>query len=187
MSEITQILAAIESGDETASAELLPLVYEELRALARARVAAEPAGGSIQATELVHEAYLRLVGGSTSPAWNSRGHFFGAAARAMRRILIDRARRRQAAKRGGDQERIDFHSDLFQSPVRDEKLIRLDTAIERLESEDPRKARLVELRFFAGLSIPQVAEQLGMSVATANRDWAYSRAWLKREIDGMDC
>jgi RNA polymerase sigma factor (TIGR02999 family) len=130
----------------------------------------------------VHEAYLRLVGDADQSLWTTRGHFFGAASRAMRRILIDRARMRRAAKRGHDRERIDYHSDLAVSPNRDEKLILLDAALERLECEDPVKAKLVELRFFAGLTNEQAAEQLGISTATATRHWAYARAWLKREM-----
>lgn len=183
MTEVTKILAAMESGDKAAAEELLPLVYNELRALARARVASEPAGQTIQATELVHEAYLRLVGSPTSASWNSRGHFFGAAARAMRRILIDRARMRQATKRGGDMEHIELRTDILSTAQRDDRLLQLDAALATFEDEDPAKARLVELRFFAGLSIPDVAEHLGISVATANRHWAYARAWLKREMD----
>jgi RNA polymerase sigma factor (TIGR02999 family) len=179
---VTMILAVIEAGDPHAAEALLPLVYDELRRLARARLAAEPSGQTIQATELVHEAYLRLVGGDDPALWNGRGHFFGAASRAMRRILIDRARMRQSAKRGRDQERINYHSDLAAAPDRDEKLLLLDAALERLEGEDPVKARLVELRFFAGLTNGEAAEQLGISTATATRHWAYARAWLKREM-----
>jgi RNA polymerase sigma factor (TIGR02999 family) len=180
--DVTTILAAIEAGDPHAAEALLPLVYDELRRLARARLAAEPPGRTIQATELVHEAYLRLVGADEQSLWTSRGHFFGAAARAMRRILIDRARMRHAAKRGRDQERINFHSDLVVSLNRDDKLILLDSALERLECDDPLKAKLVELRFFAGLTNQEAAEQLGISTATATRHWAYARAWLKREM-----
>jgi RNA polymerase sigma factor (TIGR02999 family) len=180
--DLTMILTAIEAGDPHAAEALLPLVYGELRRLARARLAAEPPGRSIQATELVHEAYLRLVGSEDQTLWKSRGHFFGAAACAMRRILIDRARMRRAAKRGRGQERIHFHSDLAVVPDRDEKLLRLNTALERLESDDPLKAKLVELRFFAGLTNEEAAEQLGISTATATRHWAYTRAWLKREM-----
>jgi RNA polymerase sigma factor (TIGR02999 family) len=180
--DVTTILAAIEAGDPDAAQVLLPLIYDELRRLARARLAAEPPGQTIQATELVHEAYLRLVGDNDQTLWKSRAHFFGAAARAMRRILIDRARMRRAAKRGRDQERINYHSDLAVAPDRDEKLLLLDTALERLESQDPVKARLVELRFFAGLTNQEAAEQLDISTATATRHWAYARAWLKREM-----
>jgi RNA polymerase sigma factor (TIGR02999 family) len=180
--DVTTILAAIKAGDPHAAAGLLPLVYNELRRLAKARLASEPPGQTIQATELVHEAYLRLVGHDDQPLWKSRGHFFGAAARAMRRILIDRARMRRAAKRGRDQERINYHSDLAIAPDRDEKLLLLDAALERLEAEDSLKAKLVELRFFAGLTSEEAAEQLGISTATATRHWAYARAWLKREM-----
>jgi RNA polymerase sigma factor (TIGR02999 family) len=179
--QVTVLLAALEAGDPHAAEALLPLVYDELRHLAKARLAAEPPGQSIQATELVHEAYLRLIGDDQT-RWKSRGYFFGAAARAMRRILIDRARMRQAAKRGRDQERINFYSDVAVAPDRDEKLMLLDAALDRLESADPLKAKLVELRFFAGLTNQEAAEQLGISTATATRHWAYARAWLKREM-----
>jgi RNA polymerase sigma factor (TIGR02999 family) len=180
--QVTTILAAIGAGDLHAADALLPLVYDELRLLAKARLAAEPPGQSIQATELVHEAYLRLVGGDDHSRWKGRGHFFGAAARAMRRILVDRARMRHAEKRGRDHERIQYHSDLAVVSDHDEKLLVLDAALERLEAFDSVKAKLVELRFFAGLSNQEAAEQLGISTATATRHWAYARAWLKREM-----
>jgi len=183
-SDVTQILHAIEAGDSSASESLLPLVYDELRALADTRLAREQPGQTLQATALVHEAYIRLLGPQNRDAiqWNGRGHFFAAAAESMRRILIDRAREKGAAKRGGAWQRI--QKDLTQLALDDvpAELIELDQALARLRAEEPEKAALVELRFFAGLTMDQAAAVLGLSVATAGRYWAYARAWLYKEM-----
>lgn len=181
MTEVTQILTAIDGGDPHAAERLLPLVYDELRLLASQRLAGERVGQTLQATALVHEAYLRLVG-DDSTKWNSRGHFFAAAARAMRRILIDRARGKQRDKRGGNFQRVDFNvADLVMDSVPQE-IIDLDDALKRLAVEDKTKADLVELRFFAGMTLSEAAEFLGISIATADRYWAYARAWLFDEL-----
>lgn len=182
MSDITQWLHAAERGDPAAAEQLLPLVYEELRTLAAARLAREKPGQTLQATALVHEAYLRVVDGQPGASWNSRGHFFGAAAEAMRRILIDQARRKDTLRRGGDLQRHDIdHVEIVAAePCVD--LLGLNEALERLESRDPEKAQLVKLRYFAGLTIPQAAEALGISSTTADRHWAYARAWLHAEL-----
>jgi RNA polymerase sigma factor (TIGR02999 family) len=192
MSDVTQILGQIEAGDEHASEKLLPLVYEELRKLAAARLAHEQPGQTLQATALVHEAYLHLIGPTSptpdprfpTPSFNSRGHFFAAAAEAMRRILIMNARRRRAQKRGGDCDRIDLDPDLLPAAHRDERLLALDDSLARLEERHPEKARLVKLRFFAGLSIADAAAAMSISDATADRHWAYARAWLQRDMAG---
>jgi RNA polymerase sigma factor (TIGR02999 family) len=178
VTEVSRILSAIEQGDPHAASQLLPLVYDELRALAAHRLAHEKPGQSLQATALVHEAYLRLVGGDRPPRWDSRGHFFAAAAEAMRRILIDNARRRHRLKRGGDRRRVDLAqvAALPASPADD--LLALDEALDQLAAEDPKKAELVKLRFFAGLSVEEAAQCLDISRATADRYWAYARAWL---------
>jgi RNA polymerase sigma factor (TIGR02999 family) len=184
MPEITELLRAIEGGDQQAAAQLLPLVYNELRKLAKSRLAAESPGQSFQATELVHEAYHRLVdvtdGGD--PKWNGTGHFFGAAAEAMRRILIDRARAKAAQKRGGDMQRVEFEELEHPAAKKPERLLELDEALTRLETEDPQKAELVKLRFFAGLTNKQAAAALDISPASADRYWAFARAWLKTEM-----
>lgn len=181
MTEVTQILTAIDGGDPHAAKRLLPLVYDELRLLASQRLAGERAGQTLQATALVHEAYLRLVG-DESAKWNSRGHFFAAAARAMRRILIDRARGKQRDKRGGEFRRVDLNAaDLVMDSVPQE-IIDLDDALKRLAAEDKTKADLVELRFFAGMTLREAADFLGISIATADRYWAYARAWLFDEL-----
>ena len=186
MSDVTRILGAIESGDAEASEELLPLVYEELRKLAAARMAGEDPGNTLQATSLVHEAYLRLVDVKEAQEWNSRGHFFAAAAEAMRRILIDRARGRKRIKRGGDRQRIDLDDvDLAMTATYDE-LDALNEALDKLAEVDPVKAELVQLRYFAGLTLEQAAEMLNLSRATASRYWTYARAWLFHEIRGGD-
>jgi len=178
MSDVTQILQQIESGDPSAAEQLLPLVYDELRKLAAARMAQEAPDHTLQATALVHEAYLRLVDDNQVRHWNSRGHFFGAAAEAMRRILVDVARRREARKRGGDLERVEI-PDLV-SLVDDAQLDlqALDEALRNLERHHPDKARVVKLKFFAGCSLEETADLLGISRATAQRHWAYARAWL---------
>ena len=182
MGEVTQLLAAIEDGQAEA-AELLPVLYEELRRLARQKLAHEKAGQTLQATALVHEAYLRLLGdGSDTGTWQSRGHFFAAAAEAMRRILVEAARRKQRLKRGGDLQREELVEDAILGPEEHEDLVELDAALETLASVDPRKAELVKLRYFAGLTSQQAAEVLGVSETTAERDWSYARAWLYREV-----
>src|SRR5207248_4299768 len=186
MADVTQILSAIEAGDPKAAAELLPLVYDELRKLAAVRLAEEKPGQTLQPTALVHEAYLRLVGGAQPQDWHGRGHFFAAAAEAMRRILIDRARHKQTGKAGGGRRRLDLDD---VEPALDEengdRLLALDEALRQFEAEDPRKADLVKLRFFAGLTAEQAAAALGVSTSTAEKDWAYARSWLRVAIDRM--
>jgi RNA polymerase sigma factor (TIGR02999 family) len=190
MSEVTRILSQIESGDPAAAEQLLPLVYDELRKLARSKLGHEKPGQTLQATALVHEAYLRLVGGEgvreqgmeDRGRFDGSGHFFAAAAEAMRRILVESARRKQRLKRGGDLEREPLEEDQIAAPSVDGDLIELDAALEKLQQKDGRKAELIKLRYFAGLTQQQAAEALGISVATADRDWAYARAWLLREI-----
>jgi RNA polymerase sigma factor (TIGR02999 family) len=182
MADVTHILAAIEAGDPKAAAELLPLVYEELRKLAAARLAAEAPGNTLQPTALVHEAFLRLVGPADEQRWDSRGHFFAAAAEAMRRILVDAARRKQREKHGGDRHRVDLDAAPATAPEPRHDLIALDAALTRLAAEDAQAARLVELLHFAGLSVPEAARALGISPRTADRVWAYARAWLHREL-----
>ena len=181
MKEMTRILSAIQGRDALAAEQLLPLVYGELRRLAAGRLAREAPGQTLQATALVHEAYLRLVG-AEDPGWNGRGHFFAAAAEAMRRILIERARRNRALRRGGDRVRLDLDQAAPAAPERSEDLLALDEALDRLAIKDARKAELVKLRYFAGLTMEQAAEALGISVATAKRHWAYARAFLYEEI-----
>jgi RNA polymerase sigma factor (TIGR02999 family) len=184
MADLTRILAAAEAGDPRAAAELLPLVYEELRKLAAARLVEERPGQTLQPTALVHEAYLRLVGGDRPRDWNGRGHFFAAAAEAMRRILIDRARHKQARRAGGGRRRLGL--DDIEPALAEEngdRLLALDGALRQLEAEDPRKAELVKLRFFAGLTAEQAAAALGVSTSTAEKDWAYARSWLRVAID----
>jgi RNA polymerase sigma factor (TIGR02999 family) len=183
MNEMTRILSAIEHGDPQAAEQLLPLVYEELRALAAQKLAREKPGQTLQATALVHEAYLRLVG-LQDPGWNSRGHFFAAAAEAMRRILVENARRRGRRKRGGDHIRAELiEADLAVDSPSDQVLI-VDEALERLAAEDFQAAELVKLRYFAGLSVEGAAEVLGISRAAAYRHWTYARAWVRCEILG---
>jgi RNA polymerase sigma factor (TIGR02999 family) len=186
MSAVTHILSAIEQGDAHAAEQLLPLVYDELRRLAAQQMAQEAPGQTLQATALVHEAYIRLVDVELAQQWNSRGHFFAAAAEAMRRILVDKARGKKADKRGGASRRVDVEPDDLVARRRDEKLIALDEALAKLESEDPQKAKLVKLRYFAGLTIKEAAATLGISTATADRYWSYARAWLQREMTGTD-
>jgi RNA polymerase sigma factor (TIGR02999 family) len=179
-SNVTRILSAIDSGDPQAAAELLPLVYQELRKLADARLAQERPGQTLQATALVHEAYLRLVGPDHAgdKNWDSRGHFFAAAAEAMRRILIDRARARGAVKRGGAAQRLALDPTLLSLDSVPSEIVDLDEALTRFEAEDPQKAALVKLRFFGGLTLEQAAGALGLAPSTADRHWAYARAWL---------
>ena len=182
MNDVTRILSEIEQGDTKAAEQLLPLVYHELRKLAGLKMAQEKPGQTLQATALVHEAYLRLVGSDSDRRWDSRGHFFAAAAEAMRRILVDAARRRAAQKRGGDQAQIplaDIPEASGDEPV---DLLTLDEALKKLERLHPDKAQVVKLRFFAGCSLEEMAEVLGMSRATAERKWAYARAWLYGQL-----
>ena len=180
MSDITQILNAIDSGDPQSAAELLPLVYAELRKLAAARLAGEKPGQTLEPTGLVHEAYLRLVGNHRELKWDGRGHFFASAAEAMRRILIENARRKQGPRHGGNRQRIDANLDQIGANANaiDIDLLDLDEALEQLAAESPVRAELVKLRFFAGLTIPEAAATLGISVATAERYWAYARVRL---------
>jgi RNA polymerase sigma factor (TIGR02999 family) len=182
MSEVTRILSAIEQGDPHAAEQLLPLVYDELRKLAAAKLAQEKAGQTLQATALVHEAYLRLVDVDQGQHWNSRGHFFAAAAEAMRRMLVEQARRKQAAKHGGGRLRVDLPEDLAAPKARSDDLVALDEALGRLESHHPDAGRLVKLRYFAGLSHQEAAEALGISRGAADRLWALARAWLFRQL-----
>jgi RNA polymerase sigma factor (TIGR02999 family) len=187
MSDVTRLLDAAAAGDRrAAAAELLPLVYDELRALAAARLAVKAPGQTLQATALVHEAYLRLVGGPESYLWDHRGHFFAAAAAAMRRILIERARKKQRIIHGGGRQRQELHPDLVAAPEPGDDLLALDAALTKLAERDPVKARLVELRFFAGLTGDQAAQMLGISPKTADRYWVYARAWMRREMEGGD-
>jgi RNA polymerase sigma factor (TIGR02999 family) len=184
MAEVTQILTAIEQGDRHAADQLLPLVYDELRKLAAAKLAHEKPGQTLQATALVHDAYLRLVDGEQTKHWDSRGHFFAAAAEAMRRILVDQARRRQAAKRGGLQKRVEMPESGLAAPMPDDELLALHEALEQLASIDSAAADLVRLRFFAGLKTTEAAEALGISVRSAHDLWAYARSWLRRKTKG---
>jgi RNA polymerase sigma factor (TIGR02999 family) len=179
MADITQILAAIEQGDAGAAAALLPAVYDQLRRLAAIRLAQEQPGQTLDATALVHEAYLRLVG---DQHFANRGHFFAAAAQAMRRILVENARRKQRHKHGGGRQRQELHPDLVAAPEPDEQLLALDAALLKLAQQDPLKARVVELRYFAGLTGDAAAEALGISPSTADRHWVFARAWLRREL-----
>jgi RNA polymerase sigma factor (TIGR02999 family) len=181
MSNVTAILSAVERGEAKAAEQLLPLVYDELRRVAAWRLANERPGQTLQATALVHEAYLRLVG-KEEPRWSSRRHFFAAAAEAMRRILIESARRKKRLRHGGNLERVDVEEVDIPIPLPDEELLALNEALERFAIVDPRAAELVKLCFFVGLTQEQAATELGVSVATAERTWAYARAWLFREI-----
>ena len=182
MSEVTRILSAIEQGDPHAAAQLLPLVYDELRKLAAQKMAQEAPGQTFQATALVHEAYLRLVDVEEAQHWNSRGHFFAAAAEAMRRILIEQARRKRRPKHGGDRRRIDLDDALSVAVAPCDDLLALDEVLGRLEATDPLAAQVVKLRFFTGLSMPETAEALGVSLRSAERNWTYARTWLHREL-----
>jgi RNA polymerase sigma factor (TIGR02999 family) len=182
MSDVTGILSQIEQGDPTAAEELLPLVYDELRKLAAAKLSAEKAGQTLQATALVHEAYLRLVRDSLPQHWNSRGHFFGAAAEAMRRILVDHARHKQSQRRGGNlkQQPLDELEIELPEPATD--ILAVNEALDRFQGIDPVATQLVKLRYFAGLTVSQAADAVGISTTTADRYWAYARAWLHREL-----
>jgi RNA polymerase sigma factor (TIGR02999 family) len=182
MSEVTRILSAIEQGDPHAADQLLPLVYDELRQLAALKLTQERPGQTLEATALVHEAYLRLVGAGEEPHWDNRRHFFAAAAEAMRRILVDNARRKQACKHGGGRQRQDLDAEAVVAPEPNLDLLALDAALQRLAESDPLKARLVELRYFAGMTCDQAAEVLGVSASSADRQWVFARAWLRREL-----
>jgi RNA polymerase sigma factor (TIGR02999 family) len=184
MNEVTRILAAIEQGDPQAAGQLWPLVYEELRRLAALRMAREGPAQTLQPTALVHEAYLRLVGAEEAGGWDSRAHFFAAAAEAMRRILVDRARRRLSLRRGGGLNRAEYDEANLAAPEAMEELLAVDEALAGLAGVDAQAAELVKLRYFAGLTIPEAARVLGLSSRSADRLWAYARAWLRRAITG---
>jgi RNA polymerase sigma factor (TIGR02999 family) len=182
MNDVTLILAAIEQGDSHAAEQLLPIVYEELRKLAAHKLADERPGQTLQATALVHEAFLRLVNNAEAQRWNSRGHFFGAAAEAMRRILVEQARHKQRVRHGGGLQRVDLDGQLAISSAVDDDLLALDEALERLSAEQSEAAEVVKLRYFAGLTIEETAAALDVSVRTVNRHWAYARAWLYQQL-----
>ena len=183
MSEVTRILSAVERGDPSAAEQLLPLVYDELRKLAAAKLAQEKSGQTLQATALVHEVYLRLLGDGEPRDWNGRGHFFAAAAEGMRRILVEHARRKRSAKAGGPWQRQELIDATLAVDSTGDDLFAVDEALSRLAEAHPRAARLVHLRFFLGQTIEEAAAHLGLDVRTAYRDWAYARAWLRRELD----
>ena len=183
MTDVTAILAAVEQGDPRAAEQLLPLVYEELRTLAAQKLAQEKPGQTLQATALVHEAYLRLVDVDRAQRWNSRRHFFAAAAEAMRRILVERARARGSLKRGGGRERLDLDNLAVASPERPNDLLALDEALTRLAAVEPQAAELVHLRYFAGQNLKAAADLLGLSLRSTNRLWAYAKAWLLAELE----
>jgi RNA polymerase sigma factor (TIGR02999 family) len=182
MSDVTQILSRIESGDPNASEQLLPLVYDELRKLASSRLAQEKPGQTLQATALVHEAYLRLVDADTAAKWDSRGHFFAAAAEAMRRILVENARRKQRVKHGGERRRLDLDEDGVVTNLPPDELLLLNDAIESLAAHDPKAAELVKLRYFVGMSVEDAADSIKLSRTTAYRHWTYARAWLISQL-----
>jgi RNA polymerase sigma factor (TIGR02999 family) len=184
MSDVTQILSAAAQGDPHAASQLLPLVYDELRQLAAHQLAQETPGQTLDATALVHEAYLRLVGPGDGPRWEGRGHFFAAAAEAMRHILVDRARRKRSQKRGGGRERVALDEALLAAAVDCDEVLAVDEALAGLAAADAQAAELVKLRYFVGLSIPAAAEVLRISPRSADRLWAYARAWLRRAIAG---
>ena len=185
MSEVTRILCAIEQGDPSAAEQLLPLVYDELRKLAAQRLAQEKPGQTLQATALVHEAYLRLVGGET-PRWDNRGHFFAAAAEAMRRILVENARRKRGLKHGGDRRRQPLDPDCIAAPEAADDLLALDEALTRLAATEPKVAGLVKLRYFTGLTVPQAAAQLQISPRTADAWWSYAKVWFQAALHEPD-
>jgi RNA polymerase sigma factor (TIGR02999 family) len=186
MNDVTQILKALEEGDPHAAGQLLPLVYDELRRLAAHKLTKEAPGQTLQATALVHEAYLRLVGKGDDQPWDSRGHFFAAAAEAMRRILVENVRRKRSLKQGGGRAREEFDEVQLAAPEPVEDLLALDEALEKLAARDPVKAELVKLRYFAGLTIDEAAAALGISPATAKRYWTYTRTWLYQEITASE-
>ena len=183
--DVTQILSQIEQGDAAAADQLLPLVYEELRKLASARLAQEKPGQTLQPTALVHEAYLRLVDVDRAEKWDSRGHFFSAAAESMRQILVNNALRKQRPKHGGDRQRVDLETDIAKWDADADEILVLNEALSRLENVDPTAAEVVKLKHFAGLSIPQIAGILSISPRTADRRWAYARAWLHQELQSV--
>jgi RNA polymerase sigma factor (TIGR02999 family) len=182
MSDVTRLLDAVAAGDRKAATDLLPLVYDELRRLAAARMAEERPGQTLQATALVHEAYLRLISGGRPDGWDGRGHFFAAAAEAMRRILVEAARRKGRARHGGGQRRIDLDESALVAETPGDDLLAIDEALTRLAKLDPMRAELVKLRFFAGLTMPEASAALGISLATAERHWAFARTWLYAEL-----
>lgn len=188
MNDVTRILSQIEDGDPDAIDQLLPLVYDELRKLAAAKMAQENPGQTLQATALVHEAYIRLVNDEKVQHWNSRGHFFGAAAEAMRRILVERARQKRSLRQGGQYRRCAADLDGLSEPETSDEVLAIDEALEKLASENPAVVKVVELRYFAGLTLEEVADAAGISLRTANRYWNYAKAWLHDEIsdDGTD-
>jgi RNA polymerase sigma factor (TIGR02999 family) len=186
MSDVTGILSAVGQGDAHAAGQLLPLVYQERRQLAAQKLAQEKPGQTLEPTALVHEAYVRLVGPGDADRWANRGHFFAAAATAMRRILVERARRKRRIAHGGGRRRQDLYPDLVAAPAPEDDVLALDAALTTLAGRDPVKARLVQLRYFAGLTGGQAAEVLGISSKTADRYWVYARAWLRREMDRDD-
>ena len=186
MSDVTRILSQIESGDPSAAEQLLPLVYEEFRKLAAAKMVHERTDHTLQATALVHEAYVRLVKDDADRHWDSRGHFYSAAAEAMRRILVESARHKRAIKAGGNHQRVELSGITLPPDIPDWDLIDLDEALARFESLEPQKAQLIKLRFFGGLSIDEAAAALGISAATAKRQWIFARAWLYGELNGPD-
>ena len=179
---VTRLLRGAGAGDRRAAGELLPLVYDELRSLARQRMRSEQAGQTLQATALVHEAYLRLLGGADGPNWDGRRHFYAAAAEAMRRILVERARRRSSRRHGGGRERVDLDDAALAVDGPPDRLLALDEALTALAERHPDKAQLVRLRFFAGLTIQEAADTMGVSTATAERHWTFARAWLYRRL-----
>ena len=185
MNEVSRILDAVGQGDAQAAVQLLPLVYDELRQLAEQRLAHEKPGQTLQATALVHEAYLRLVGPGPARAWDGRGHFFAAAAEAMRRILVDRARTKRSRKRGGGLARANLEDVDLAAPEAADEVLAVDEALARLAEVDPRAAELVKLRYFAGMSLPDAARVLDLAPRSADRLWAYARAWLRRAIDAQ--
>ena len=183
MADVTRILSAIEDGDTQAAQQLLPLVYDELRKLAAQKMAQEKPGHTLQATALVHEAYIRLVDVDKAQHWDSRGHFFAAAADAMRRILVENARRKRRAKHGGEHARVDFDENEPQASSSDDLVLAVDQSLDALAEQNAQAAQLVKLRYFAGLTLPQAAEALGVSPRTADRLWAYAKAWLHAELE----
>jgi len=183
MGDVTRILLAIEEGDPSAAEQLLPLVYDELRKLAAQKMAQEKSGQTLQATALVHEAYVRLVDAEQTQHWDSRGHFFSAAAEAMRRILVESARRKGRVKHGGEHVRVEFDEDEVQTGLSDNLVLAVDESLDALAKQNAQAAELVKLRYFAGLTLPQAAETLGVSPRTAGRLWAYAKAWLQAELE----
>ena len=182
MSDVTLLLGAIEAGDPKAADQLLPLVYQELRKLAAGKMALEKPGQTLQATELVHEAWMRLAGAEEPKVWNSRGHFFGAAAEAMRRILVERARKKERLRHGGGLERVDLEHVNLATEDADETLLAMDEALDALARESPQKAQIVKLSYFTGMNHAEIALTLGISLSTVERGWAYARSWLLREL-----